>query len=812
MEILEYKSDVPGTLYPFIRRKTKLNPDEVEALYTALVTNEQYINFNPELSAKVIALHEEYLNQMPGVITEKRAVTSAKSRHTRASNALAINPDDEKAKGKQLKASTDLVAHKKTFVKTANDLLDVFNNLNQNLIEIIDAFNKANPDNQFSKADIKPVIRGIVKYDQIEAEAIKPNTNTGLVLYVDPENKLIDNTPNVEKENAIVAEELIIEKGTVTLDENTNQKDSVVDNNDNNIADNSTPNNSTEADNANIEDSGDNANLIIADEKGTNPEPTEENSAQALDQQPKQDAQSQEKPKEAQQKKAEIPSTESPKKEEKKEESKKPNVKEAAFFTGSISFLIAVISVALLIAGVGVAGWFLPTLAVASTLTSAFANTAATFSYTEKEPKKEKIKKTKAEKQAEKNAKKETLREQKKEKTETKATQKENAREKKIQKKSSKENSKANKTTQKPVIEAFSATEPLDLKANNETNITATEQQGEKTLYAIPEEQKNIIRQAAEELAKTKDTDDYSAALETMNKVITQTTPANLSINDYVDEDKNMAQACIDYSLAYSTYTKTSYDLEQSRLDLDKADKLHSEKPKNKKAAKEFGVASEHKEYQETLVEKLLDRLEESIITINAILNKETAAQNDAKNEPVVKQEEIIKATSKTEVEANSAESVEQIYHKRYKNEIKQLVDKLQKTFKDKENLLNNYTNIIENCDKIIAIVDHIEKPTINQLKVATACKQLKQCETKRNDIVVEYEKESKILDSLKKSGAEKSRIEKQDKVVESIKEQGFECSRNITQFIRELFVTATSSEMKTENILSETTQTGQEK
>lgn len=456
-------------------------------------------------------------------------------------------------------------------------------------------------------------------------------------------------------------------------------------------------------------------------------------------------------------------SAEKPAQEAKKGKDDKPkaktDVKGLMNSLGDLGFVIAVLSIALLLAGVGVGFFLLPTLAVAGTATCIAGKVVNTMEFAEKAPKQKKDKK---EKTGKKNRTKDKTKNRTKDKTKQNAKQSSKQKPSEFianmfNKKSTADVSRTDDVSPTPTEYRFSETpeqtKTLENNIDNSTRETISEELKSRTLDAI-----NSVKNTSANPASA----EFDEALKNLDEVLTEVNPENLEASAFAEVDQEFIQSCIDFKVNYIAYNTSVQDVENAQT----TPQTRRTKP-NIKSEQE---SNNHKIVVENNQKATLKILTDSIDAIENAVNPQSKSVAQ-------------KPTSLAQVTPT-------------KDPLNKVIDDIKVVYKrivaTGASNQEDYYEIINCCNKTLECVNNKQSPTKSEIDIANSCKKIVEQETERCDIIEKAEQLKQELEELDKRFAQGEEInaDRVDVLKNEIKtayEKHFTLASAITQNIKEL-------------------------
>lgn len=715
MEVLNYKSEMKKTLFAYLKNKTAINPKQIEDVFTTFANNEKFLNFSEEKSAKITELHSQFVELMETARLARVKVTSTKSLHTKASKKLAANPNDQKALERMESAAEILPEVKRDFMEKVNPLIECLIELDKELKSFVADYNKANPENPFevqetSLATVKQT--ALVPYNM----ATPPATLTVNLVYLTDaseeklEEVIVTKAPQETPVKEEVNEPIIVtdfEDLTNANNETPEHKqddgsakftaDAAVDNNIPALEEHTPeatvvtdPAVDADSNNNDAAPNGDSNNNAAPVDNAADANNQQEANANAENVTPKEESKKEEKPAE--------------KKEDKKEEKKKPEKDKSLIFPTTLGFLVAVIACALMIAGVGVAGVLLPALAVSGSAVAILGKSMGEFEYVIGD-------KTKKEKQPKANK-----------KTKSKEKDKTSENSKVKNKKKSKEK---NEFVAEPYIPEKN-NEDVVVTETPKTNEKNAEAEAEKTPVkaSINADVKKETMQTLETITSTTANEaEYAASLDHLYGIAQTVNPDNKAASAFVDEDKDLAQDFINFTVEYNAF---------------------------KSATKTDDNATESEEYSQETVNEISKQINSTVnhmySTLQGLFKTEAQPKQENVNEAEPKKEEPkTTAPKKPKTKPTQLTQVKKS-NKTFDKAVEDLRTQLNQMVKNKASNIEDYINIVNSCYEISEILSGKQNLTPFESTIKSLCEAVLAHEKSRSEYM---QKSNDLQDKL---------------------------------------------------------------
>lgn len=432
-----------------------------------------------------------------------------------------------------------------------------------------------------------------------------------------------------------------------------------------------------------------------------------------------------------------------PKPEEPVKEDKKGEPKKSELITASLAFIIACVTFGLLVAGVGVAGWFVPALCVTSTAIAAGGAGVLTIHYTEA-PKKAKDKKGKS-----KNG-----NEQTKTKSKSKTKEKDNTR-----------LTRPGRVLGEDYVPGPDPINPTTPVYENQPQSFAqlsAGRSGERVARptitpettSIPRESIDELNLALQTAQNAQNTENYAQTVEAVVASARQINPQGDFVSEYSELDRPVIQATVDLESAYTAYTTSCQDYTTATENLTRAEEMLAKKPGDAKAQQEYENCKKIKEYHEDLVNKSLAMLNGKIDILSQtvtdyIKSAPEVTHEKEDSEPTYEAgEKMISLRDKFDEVYNGKATVED--YEEIVARSKSVIDEL----KQKETLTPEEESILELCENLVKLED--ARQTANQTAIDLA----KEIETQKNASEEERD-EHKISELEQQFEAQKEEYEK---------------------------------------------------
>lgn len=714
------QTQIPTTMYAYLKKKTKINPHEVEEKFVALMQTEEYKNFLPKKVERIIDLHSEYIEHTAKSIHERGHVAKHKRILKQSDKALETNPNDEIALNNKEISTNDLVGHNAYYDEHCQNLSDSLIALNAELEGYIAEFNKAHPENPFIPAVI-PVKTSTVKKKK-DVDMVKPQTAcTALV----PAGG-----------NLPTAAELYGSQGAAQ------------------------------------------ASLVAAPQRAAipaiGPATTEKKEPKKQTKAPsniKAPGTEDEKPADKV-KNAETPAAPAPEKEAEKKPEKKPEVKKTELITTSLAFLIAAITFGLLIAGVGVAGWLVPAICATSSVIAAGGSGVLTLHYIdEKKAKKTKEQKAKEklqkamdkQKSKELKAQKKMQKQQNKTKTITKSTENQQTQPKVKKSIFSKKPIVADYTPESTeTIETENTTQPQTQPTQVQTGITNENLQLLKNAIAKEKELRNNPSQAAE----------HAKAVEDVIKITQAINPDNAHVLTFAEEDQAVIQGCNDILTAYIANGSAISDTEETTSNISSTTDRLNKKPSNKKTKQTLDAQTEELGYNQDIVNKTLEILNEKIDNLGSALDEKLGVVAEKIENPI---KQAPKTPKKPKTNTALIPKIPTAVAKASKEPNEKIVDlknKFDYVVKNKgANSQQDYSEVVDLSKDIIKDLETRTSLTSEEKQIMELCQKLVEQDETRASIEAEATALNRDLEKLELEG-EKEPEKKDEHKIEEIKTQ----------------------------------------
>lgn len=692
MESLKYTSKVSPVLYPYLKQKTKLNPDNIEAKFTTLVNNDQYLNFNTESSKEIISLHEKYLELLDPAIAAKRKLTGARRAHTIASGKVAKSPNDKNALNQQQEAAKTLVERKDDFLARANDVIDIVSALNAELNKFIENYNAANPDNPFVVEQGLEQIKPILKVNEPALSLVSPSTEL-MELISGP--ALLDDKVNIDGEE----HKIVSQKSEISVEKTkTNVTQEISAQSDDSEKDDSEINPDDEINNFGESAISPEPNPIVEEVEDKKPDNKQKDENK---EQKEQDSQSY--------------SSNPPPQNDKPKEEKKSDPKEVALFSASIGFLIGAIATGLLIAGVGVGTALWPILIVfafVGGLVSLTGGIAGTFKYDDsKSSSKQKTKTAKATKQ--------------KDKDKDKSKRNWTIFKRRKQKDTTTENTNLAEGLEiEPYVPQRERAKAEEIKFQQENNLANKE----NVISASSQGKEIQLLRAAltEAFAKNNFGKENSFEnLSNISSIISNNIPENLDISQIADNDREFVQNCINFQTSYLSYRESKEELDNVEAQYQKAIEEQIKSPNKRKLTENAENLGNHAIYESNITEQLFKKVSECYDTLVAstvrhvseikeenIENKEVLEEK--KEEPVDK-----KGTQVTQINGEPKKPTET--HAKPYDIINTLFVQCESFASTTDNKANQ-EKLIENIAKASKLIKLTPNATEKEIEISKTC------------------------------------------------------------------------------------------
>ena len=436
-----------------------------------------------------------------------------------------------------------------------------------------------------------------------------------------------------------------------------------------------------------------------------------------------------------------------PKQEEPVKEDKKGEPKKSELITASLAFIIACVTFGLLVAGVGVAGWFVPALCVTSTAIAAGGAGVLTIHYTEA------AKKSKEKKGKGKNGSEQTK-----------------ARDKSKDKDKDKDKDNTRLTRPGRVLgedyvpgpDPIKPTTPVyENQPQNFAQLPAgrsNERVARPTITpeatSIPRENIDELNLALQTAHNAQNTENYAQTVEAVIASARQINPQGDFVSEYSELDRPVIQATVDLESAYTAYTTSCQDYTTATENLTRAEEALAKKPGDAKAQQEYENCKKIKDYHEDLVNKSLAMLNGKIDILSQTVTdyiKSAPEVTHEKEDPAPTREAGEKITSlrdKFDEVYNGKATVED--YEEIVARSKSVIDEL----KQKESLTPEEESILELCENLVKLED--ARQTANQTAIDLA----KEIETQKNASEEERD-EHKISELEQQFEAQKEEYEK---------------------------------------------------